>query len=133
MSLIPPPCLQQGCFSESIKGKSYCKEHMPEAFAGNFRKERLPRDWDVIRTKVLIRDNYVCYVCNRDGADGVDHVNIEGGDNDNYSNLAAIHQNVEPFCHREKTAREAAKARAAQSIVFGGESLIERAKKMGLI
>lgn len=53
----------------------------------------------------------VCHVCGRPGADAVDHV--RRGDDHSYPNLRPIHQDVPPFCHRAKTAREAAQARAA--------------------
>jgi 5-methylcytosine-specific restriction endonuclease McrA len=52
----------------------------------------------------------ICHVCDRPGADQVDHVVplAEGGADEDW-NLAPIHS--EP-CHRRKTAAEAKRARA---------------------
>ncbi len=73
------------------------------------RKYRLPRDWHKIRVRILERDGRRCHVCGGLGADGVDH--IIRGDNHDDSNLAAIHHNVFPFCHRRKTAAEIPRAK----------------------
>lgn len=68
--------------------------------------------WQTLRRRILIRDEYVCYVCGLPGADEVDHVLAvgEGGAKRDPSNLGAIH--ADP-CHAEKTKRENA-ARAAR-------------------
>lgn len=63
---------------------------------------------------VLKRDKGICYLCNRDGADTVDH--IVTGDNHDLSNLAAVHDKVEPHCHRAKSAREGHEAKAAMRV-----------------
>jgi 5-methylcytosine-specific restriction protein A len=76
------------------------------------RKSRLPSDWHShLVPAVMARDRRVCHVCGGAGSDAVDH--IVPGDNHDLSNLAPIHQDVWPYCHRYKTAGEAQQARAA--------------------
>jgi 5-methylcytosine-specific restriction enzyme A len=77
---------------------------------GSTRKARLPRNWPAIRSRILKRDGGVCHVCLGPGADGVDH--LVAGDDHSDSNLAAIHHNVAPFCHRGKSSREGGQASA---------------------
>jgi 5-methylcytosine-specific restriction endonuclease McrA len=72
------------------------------------RTEPLPRDWQRIRRRVLRRDNGICHICGRPGADQVDHIiPASAGGGDEESNLAAIHRRP---CHEAKTAREANRA-----------------------
>lgn len=69
------------------------------------RVHPLPKDWGRIRRRVLRRDQGICYICGKQGADQVDHIvpaSQGGGDED--ENLAAIHESP---CHAAKTAREA--------------------------
>ena len=82
---------------------------MADRWAGSTRRYRLPRDWHKIRLRILERDNGRCHVCGGFGADAVDHV--VAGDNHDEANLKAIHHNVEPFCHRKKTAAERPRAK----------------------
>lgn len=96
------PCLEPWCPNTVFKA-SRCKDHYVP-WVGSTRKERLPRGWESLRQSILIRDKGVCYVCGGQGADAVDH--IEPGDDHKPSNLAAIHQDIEPYCHRGKTANE---------------------------
>lgn len=70
------------------------------------RRQRLPREWQTIRRRILRRDEGRCYVCGQSGADGVDH--IVPGDDHSDGNLAAIHSRP---CHAIKSSRE---GRAAQ-------------------
>jgi len=74
------------------------------------RANRLPNNWQALRTTVLRRDNGVCYLCGNAGADTVDH--IQPGDDNTLTNLAAVHDRTPPHCHRRKTATEAAAGRA---------------------
>lgn len=53
----------------------------------------------------------VCHVCGMPGSDQVDHV--RAGDDHSYSNLAPIHGDVWPHCHRYKSSREGVDARNA--------------------
>ena len=65
----------------------------------------VPPDWKRRRAAVLRRDQGICHVCRKPGANQVDHiVNVQAGGTHALSNLAAIHR--EP-CHREKTQRDA--------------------------
>jgi 5-methylcytosine-specific restriction protein A len=65
----------------------------------------LPRDWPRIRRRILRRDQGICYLCRRPGANQVDHIvpACKGG-SDADENLAAVHEYP---CHAAKTAREA--------------------------
>ncbi len=75
------------------------------------RTKRLPSNWLILRATVLRRDNGICHVCGKHGADQVDH--ITPGDDHSPDNLAAIHSAP---CHRQKSSSEggtaAAKSRA---------------------
>lgn len=69
------------------------------------RTRPLPKNWEHTRRRILRRDRWVCYICHKTGANGVDHivpVSQHGSEDD--SNLAAIH---EVPCHATKTALEA--------------------------
>ncbi|MFE3220254.1 HNH endonuclease [Streptomyces antimycoticus] len=75
------------------------------------RAKRLPPNWPILRAMILRRDNGICHVCGKHGADQVDHINP--GDDHALDNLAAIHSDP---CHRQKSSSEggtaAAKSRA---------------------
>jgi 5-methylcytosine-specific restriction enzyme A len=71
------------------------------------RAQRLPPNWPILRPYILRRDNGVCHVCGKHGADQVDHINP--GDDHSPANLAPIHS--EP-CHRIKSSSEGGKASA---------------------
>jgi 5-methylcytosine-specific restriction enzyme A len=77
------------------------------AWGTSDRARRLPPNWPVLRAMVLRRDNGVCHVCGKHGADQVDH--ITPGDNHSPDNLAAIHSAP---CHRRKSSSEGGKASA---------------------
>lgn len=81
---------------------------------GSTRRSRLPADWPKRRNQVLKRDNRICHVCRGPGADGVDH--LVPGDDHSLDNLAAIHHNVEPHCHRTKSSREGGQAARLKKI-----------------
>jgi 5-methylcytosine-specific restriction protein A len=72
------------------------------------RRTRLPASWHAQRQRILRRDQRICYVCGGPGADGVDHV--RPGDEHDDANLAAIHHNAPPYCHRAKSSREGGQA-----------------------
>jgi len=84
---------------------------MSGAWAGSGRRARLPHGWPKIRARILKRDGRICHVCHGPGADAVDH--IIPGDDHSDGNLAAIHQDVPPFCHRKKSSHEGADAAKA--------------------
>lgn len=77
-------------------------------WAGSTRRARLPKNWAVLRRRVLARDHGICHACHQPGATEVDH--LEPGDNHNLTNLAAIHT----ACHNAKSSREGVAARAAR-------------------
>ena len=84
------------------------------AWSGSSRRKRLPADWPKRRAQVLKRDNGICHVCRGPGADAVDH--IIPADDHSLHNLAAIHQDVWPYCHRTKSSSEGGRAAKAQRI-----------------
>jgi 5-methylcytosine-specific restriction endonuclease McrA len=92
--------------------ESYCPKHKPKPWATSTRKQRvkLSGSTEQRRAKrVLARLQGICHVCDRPGADQVDHViPLAQGGADEEWNLAPIH--AEP-CHREKTQAEARGAR----------------------
>ena len=100
------PCLESDCDNYAVY-RGRCEEHYIP-WQGSTRKDRLPKDWRTRRNAVLTRDKGVCYVCGGRGSDAVDHV--VPGDDHSMSNLKAIHQDVEPYCHRTKSAMEGAAA-----------------------
>jgi 5-methylcytosine-specific restriction protein A len=81
------------------------------AWEASGRKERLPPDWPAIRRRVLRVHGGRCHVCGMGGSDAVDHV--RAGDDHSLANLAPIHQDVAPYCHRAKSALEGVAAREA--------------------
>jgi len=78
------------------------------AWTTSDRAKRLPPNWPILRAAILRRDNGICHVCGKHGADQVDHINP--GDDHSPDNLAAIHSNP---CHRSKSSSEGGKAAAA--------------------
>ena len=86
-----------------------CPEHAPKPFAGSTRRSRLPKNWSLIRARILRRDGLRCYrpypdICS-DYATEVDH--LVAGDDHRDSNLRAI---CRP-CHQRKSALEGVAAR----------------------
>jgi 5-methylcytosine-specific restriction endonuclease McrA len=91
--------------------ESHCAEHRRKPWATSTRKRyvRLSGSAEQARRKrILERDMRICHVCDRPGADQVDHViPLSQGGADEDWNLASIH--AEP-CHRRKTLAEAGRA-----------------------
>jgi 5-methylcytosine-specific restriction endonuclease McrA len=79
-------------------------------WAGHKRHLRLPADWPQRRAAVLERDGRVCHICKGPGSDAVDH--LQAGDDHSLANLAAVHQDVPPYCHRYKSSAEGGRAKA---------------------
>lgn len=113
------PCLYKDsktgkkCWNSVFKN-GYCEKHQPEKWY-NPQYDK-PKNWNSLKNFVIARDRGVCYVCGKGGADSVDHIlpKSQGG-TDLTSNLAAIHEKVEPYCHREKTQREAQFGKASRN------------------
>jgi 5-methylcytosine-specific restriction protein A len=103
MALAPTPCLETGC-REHATYQGRCPTHKRPPYYGSTRRERLPRDWSTRRQVVLRRDKGICYICGGINADTVDH--LIAGDDHSLENLRAVHDRVEPHCHRQKTAQE---------------------------
>lgn len=82
------------------------------AWTTSDRRDRLPDDWAIRRVRVLRRDAYRCQARDSRGipcetrGNQVDH--IERGDNHDLANLQTLCE----WHHKQKTAKEAADARA---------------------
>ena len=72
---------------------------------------RMPPGWDRTRRRILRRDQGICCICGKPGADQVDHIIpvTQGGAEDD-SNYAAIHSRP---CHLAKSLTENAIGRTA--------------------
>lgn len=55
--------------------------------------------WETLRRKVLARDQGVCYLCDRRGADEVDH--LLGPEHNDLAALASAHHGCHERRHRE--------------------------------
>jgi len=54
--------------------------------------KRYPRKWENIRLRVLARDNRICGICHKPGANSVDHIiPIAKGGTHDMANLRAAH------------------------------------------
>lgn len=99
-------CAQPGC-----PNLQPCAEHAPAPWTGSTRSTRtISGSRQAKRSRFVIgRDNGVCHVCGKHGADQADHiVPLAEGGADTLANMAAIH--ADP-CHKAKTAAEAARGR----------------------
>ena len=83
--------------------------HVGTGWQGSDRTHHLPPDWKQRKAAVWRRDGDVCWRCRRRGADAIDHK--VRGDDHSLTNLAPIHQDVPPFCHRSKSSAEGNAAR----------------------
>ncbi|MEU1254767.1 HNH endonuclease [Streptomyces chartreusis] len=86
------------------------------AWQGSTRRSRLPKNWPLLRRKVLRRDNHVCQnrfsegqLCGREATE-VDH--IEPGDNHSMANLRALCT----WCHARKSGSEGGRAAARMRV-----------------
>ncbi|WP_348996045.1 HNH endonuclease [Achromobacter sp. HNDS-1] len=115
------PCRHRGC-GALVRIPGYCNMHAkefvgwkPDRERGNRHQRGYGTAWDRLRELILKRDRYLCQCgeCRSTGrvlpATEVDHriPKAEGGTDDPH-NLGAI--NVD--CHKRKTAKESARARA---------------------
>jgi 5-methylcytosine-specific restriction endonuclease McrA len=58
--------------------------------------------WDTLRCKVLARDFGVCYLCDKFGAEQVDHlVEVADGGTNDLTNLASCHAACHERRHRD--------------------------------
>lgn len=61
----------------------------------------------------MVMHDGICHVCNRPGANEVDHiVSVEEGGSDSFDNMAPIHQSP---CHEAKTQAEAMRGKECQA------------------
>lgn len=90
-----------------------CPDHPKQAWAGSTRSERtISGSRQQRRAKAVMHlHDGICHVCNRPGANEVDHViPLAEGGADDMDNLRPIHARP---CHAEKTQAEARRARGA--------------------
>ena len=79
---------------------------MPQQWQSSRRSRELPKNWAVLRSRVIKRDGSVCQECKTYTKNpDVDH--IVPGDNHSLSNLQVLCRE----CHKKKTATESAAAR----------------------
>jgi 5-methylcytosine-specific restriction protein A len=58
--------------------------------------------WETVRTRVLARDMGCCYLCDKLGADQVDHlIEVAAGGTNRMNNLASCHGTCHERKHRE--------------------------------
>ena len=105
MSRASKVCAEPGCPRLTTRGNR-CPEHSPEAWAGSTRAARLPRDWKRRRARILRRDP-LCRICGIRASVEVDHI-IAGDDHRDQALQGLCRE-----CHRLKSQREAAEARAS--------------------
>ncbi|WP_334037900.1 HNH endonuclease [Burkholderia gladioli] len=115
----PTPCRHRGC-RRLVETPGYCDEHKADAVGwrpdrerGNRRERGLAPNWERTRAEILKRDKSLCQACLRRDrvtlATTVDHiVNRAEGGTDDPANLESLCDS----CHKAKTAKEAARARA---------------------
>lgn len=79
---------------------------MSGGWDGSTRRSRLPKNWRTeIRPAAHKRNpRHICHLCGQPGGDALDH--IAPGDDHSLDNLDWVHQDVEPYCHRKKSAAE---------------------------
>jgi HNH endonuclease len=109
---IPKACRKQGCKHTTINSNGYCDEHQGCGWQrhqnGKTSSQRgYGAQWRKIRAVVLVRDNYLCQECLKQGlfvtATTVDHITPKAhGGSDDLTNL----QSLCDSCHKFKTARE---------------------------
>lgn len=101
-------CNERGCPELVGAGANRCPAHARAAWTGSTRRDAtLTKEWRRLRARIMRRDQGICYLCGKPGADTVDHkVPVSQGGTDDPSNLGAVHDRNAPHCHRAKSARE---------------------------
>ncbi|WP_080971287.1 HNH endonuclease signature motif containing protein [Haemophilus parainfluenzae] len=109
---IPKACRKQGCKNTTVNSNGYCDEHQGCSWQrhqkGKTSSQRgYGAQWRKIRSIVLVRDNYLCQECLKQGrfvtATTVDHITPKAhGGSDDLTNLQSLCNS----CHKFKTARE---------------------------
>lgn len=109
MPRAPRICAQVGC-PDTATNAGRCDQHQREAWAGSDRRATLPRNWDIIRRRILERDGHRCQI--RDPgctllATECDHI----GDRDDHrdENLRGACRH----CHAHRSAMQGVEGRAA--------------------
>ena len=107
MSRAPKICGEPGC-----PNFTPCPEHTPKGWAGRQGRHGRMRSGSKeqrINRVVMLQHEGICHVCGEPGADEIDHVIplAESGP-DTFDNRRPIHAIP---CHRDKTQREAHRAR----------------------
>jgi 5-methylcytosine-specific restriction enzyme A len=102
----------------------YCPDHRPTPWQSSKRRQRMGLSggaWQAVRQKVLARDRGLCYLCDRDGADQVDHlVEVGAGGSNALTNLASCHASCHARKHRDP---EWARERVEMALsVLGGRA-----------
>lgn len=107
MPKAPRRCPTQGC-TNLITHTRYCDDHKPAWDVASGWKA--PKGWAHTRQLVLERDDYICHICHRPGADTADHLTpVSRGGGHGQDNLGAVHDRNPPHCHRTKTNQDRAR------------------------
>ncbi|WP_108163194.1 HNH endonuclease signature motif containing protein [Saccharospirillum sp. MSK14-1] len=108
------PCRARGCTTRHRNKHGYCDDHIALATGWrrshqhtNANKEGYGKEWRRLRIEILIRDDYLCQECMRNGiitaATDVDHITSKAnGGTDHPTNLQSL---CNP-CHKAKTIAE---------------------------
>lgn len=108
MGQAPKICGEPGC-----PNLSPCPAHSKAPWAGSRRRDQLrtrsgSREQKINRTVMHVHGG-ICHVCEKPGADEVDHViPVSEGGPDTFENRRPIHSDP---CHKNKTQEEAQRAR----------------------
>ena len=101
-------CAEPGC-----PNLTPCPTHTRAPWTGSRRRDRIGKTgWQIQADarRILRRHHNICHICGQPGATQVDHVvPIGEGGTDDDTNKRPIHPHP---CHTNKTAAEAARARA---------------------
>jgi len=76
--------------------------------------KRTGRPWQRKKARIIRRDNGICHLCDRPGADSADHlIPAEDGGPEAEWNLKAVHHDVFPKCNRLRGSRSVEYGRLA--------------------
>ncbi len=138
-ALIPRACRKRGCPGTTTDRSGYCEKHRNEGWQqhqqGKSRHERgYGSKWDVIRARILKRDNHLCQNCLRTGravaAKTVDHINAKAhGGTDDDSNLESLCWPLPSNENRARTHQMISILILAEAEGGGVKSLTAKAKR----
>ena len=80
--------------------------------------------WRRLKAQIIRRDQGICHLCGRAGADSADHLTPEADNGPRWdpANLAAVHHNQWPRCNRIRGNRTIDQAQADIAKVLTGDN-----------